>query len=299
MPETPSRFKSIAAQSGLLYAAAIWGSTFYIVKGALASVDAVTMVGYRFLIAGGLLLIWVAVQGRDLRRGWGTSAFLALLLLLLYVPQTLGLKYTTASNSGFITGLFVAFVPFFLRTIFKRTPTLTELIASIISLFGLWTLTGGLHDVNTGDLLTLITAMAYALHLLYADRYMKRGVDPFVFSCQQFLLVGVMSLVVSAVAGRSFVVTTSAGWWVILFLAVLPTLSAFVIQMVAQKTVSPLRVTLIFALEPVFAGVFAWTLGGEEFVTRRALGGLLIFVALIVSGLPDPRRRKAAVSEPT
>ena len=62
--------------------------------------------------------------------------------------------------------------------------------------------------------------------------------------------------------------------------------------MLAQKITSPLRVSLIFALEPVFAALFAWTLGGEDFITHRALGGLLIFTALIISGLPAPRIKK-------
>ena len=73
---------------------------------------------------------------------------------------------------------------------------------------------------------------------------------------------------------------------IVVFLAVFPTLLAFVIQMVAQKIISPLRVSLVFALEPVFAGIFAWTAGGEPFVWRSAVGGFFIFAALIVSGLP-------------
>ncbi|MBU2624308.1 MAG: DMT family transporter, partial [candidate division Zixibacteria bacterium] len=75
----------------------------------------------------------------------------------------------------------------------------------------------------------------------------------------------------------------------VLFLALLPTLSAFVIQMVAQKIVPPVRVSLIFALEPVFAALFAWTVGGEEFSTYRAIGGLLIVAAMIVSAIPYRR----------
>jgi drug/metabolite transporter (DMT)-like permease len=67
--------------------------------------------------------------------------------------------------------------------------------------------------------------------------------------------------------------------------------------MVAQKTVSPLRVSLVFALEPVFAGIFAWTLGGEPYVQYRATGGLLIFLGLVISGLPWPLHfKKSTIS---
>lgn len=280
------------ADVGLFYAAAIWGSTFYIVKDALAGIDPVMMVAYRFLLAGGVLLIFLKVTGRSVLAGLGRAAFLALILMTLYISQTIGLKYTTASNSGFITGLFVLFVPIFLRTVFKRKPTLMEVVASIVSLTGLWILTGGLHDINVGDILTLAAAMTYALHVLYSDKYMKAGVDPYVISCQQFLIVGAASFVGGLLFDLPLAVGSFKVAGVVVFLALLPTLSAFLIQMVAQKFTSPLRVSLIFALEPVFAGLFAWTLGGEEFVERRALGGLFIFLALVISGLPTPGRRK-------
>lgn len=286
----------ILADLGLLYAAAIWGATFFIVKDALSGIDPVTMVAYRFLIAGVLLLVYVLISKRPVFDNIKYSIPLAVMLWFLYVPQTLGLKYTTASNSGFITGLFVAFVPLFLLTIFRRKPTVMEVIASVISLLGLWILTGGLHYINLGDMLTLVTAIAYALHLLWADRFMKRGFDPYVFSCQQFLLNGLLALATSLLVGLPLEITTNHAFWTIIFLAVFPTLTAFVIQMVAQRITSPLRVSLIFALEPVFAAAFAWTIGGEQFVLRRAAGGLLIAAALALSGLPTPdfpKKRKS------
>jgi len=295
MPKTTSKRTLILADIGLLYAAGIWGATFFIVKSTLADIDPVVLVGYRFLLAGLGLLVYVKMSGRRLTTGLKQAAVLGCLLWTLYIPQTMGLQYTTASNSGFITGLFVAFVPLFLLTIFKRRPTVAEMAASAISLAGLWVITGGLVDINVGDMLTVITAIAYAMHLLYADKYMKNGIDPFVSACQQFLIVGILSLITALVFDLPFGITSNRAIWMVIFLAVFPTLSAFVIQMTAQKIARPLRVSLIFALEPVFAAMFAWTLGGEAFVLHRALGGLLIFAALVISGMPHPDaiRRKA------
>ncbi|HKK21358.1 MAG TPA: DMT family transporter [candidate division Zixibacteria bacterium] len=293
MKPVVERKRIVLAEVGLFYAAAIWGSTFFMVKSALSGIDPVIMVGYRFLMAGGVLLVFLLAKKRNVLHELKKSLFLSVILFLLYIPQTLGLQYTTASNSGFITGLFVMFIPLFLKTIFKRNPTRMEVIASVVSLLGLWILTGGMHDINTGDILTLLAAVTYALHVLYSDKYMKAGIDPLVISCQQFLLVGLMSLFTGLVVGLPFEITTFQAGWTVVFLALLPTLSAFVIQMYAQRMISPLRVSLIFALEPVFAALFAWTLGGEEFITRRALGGLLIFLALIISGLPTPKRWRA------
>jgi len=280
------------ADIGLFYAAAIWGSTFFVVKSALAGIDPVILVGYRFLLAGFILLVFLKIAGKPVLKNLKQAAVVGFLLWALYIPQTIGLKYTTAANSGFITGLFVAFVPLFLATIFRRRPTMMEIIASVVSLAGLWTLTGGLSDINVGDMLTLITALTYALHLLYSDKYMKAGIDPFVISCQQFVMVGFLSLLTAWIFDLPFGIKTASAGWTVVFLALFPTLSAFVIQMLAQRIRTPVRVSLIFALEPVFAGLFAWTLGGENFITHRAIGGLLIFIALVISGLPVPRQGK-------
>ncbi|MBU0983789.1 MAG: DMT family transporter, partial [candidate division Zixibacteria bacterium] len=193
------RAKTLLADTGLVYAAAIWGATFFMVKGALDSVDPVVMVGYRFVGAGLLLLAYLLYKRHNVLTGIGPALTLGVVLWVLYVPQTIGLEYTTASNSGFITGLFVLFVPLLMLTVFRQRPTLLETVASVVSLIGLWILTGGMSDVNVGDFLTLITAVAYALHLLLADRYMKRGLNPLVLSCQQFLVVGTLSFLTALV----------------------------------------------------------------------------------------------------
>lgn len=286
LTETVSKRARLLAHLGLFYAAAIWGSTFFVVKAALADIDPVIMVAYRFLLAGLILLIYLLLTGKSILAGLGKGFWLAVILWALYIPQTIGLGITTASNSGFITGLFVAFVPVLLRIIFKRKPTFLEVIASVVSLIGLWILTGGMTNVNVGDMLTLLAAFAYALHLLYADKYMKTGIDPMVINCQQFLLIGLFSVITGLVFDLPFGIGSTGTIKIVIFLAIFPTLLAFVIQMISQKIISPLRVSLIFALEPVFAGIFAWTLGGEQFVLHGAIGGLFIFTALILSGLP-------------
>ena len=286
----PTRTQVVMADIGLFYAAAIWGSTFFIVKNALSGIDPVIMVGYRFVLAGGVLLIFLWLTKRPVLQGLGRAAFLSVILYGLYISQTIGLEYTTASNSGFITGLFVFFTPVFMFWLFRKHPTPMEWLASLVSLAGLWVLTGGLTDVNLGDLLTLIAAVTYALHVLYSDKYMKQQVDPFMISCQQFLMVGSMALLTGWLFDLDFRIHSTASTYAVVFLALFPTLSAFVIQMLAQRFTSPLKVSLIFAFEPLFAAAFAWTLGGEQIVWHRAGGGLLIFAALILSGLPTPWR---------
>ncbi len=280
------RRNRILAEIGLLYAAAVWGATFFIVKDVLAQIDPIVLVGYRFALAGILLAGYLAIKRTPMLTGLKDGIILGVILWALYIPQTIGLGYTSAANSGFITGLFVVIVPILAYALFRKKPSPWEAVALLLSLAGLWFLTGGISGMNFGDLITLFAAFFYALHLLYCDKYMKAGRDPIVISVQQFLLVGALSFATAWIFDLPFSMGDRATILTVIFLTLLPTLSAFLIQLYAQKLTSPFRVSLIFALEPVFAAIFAWTLGGEQFVIRSAAGGLLIFVAMIVAELP-------------
>jgi drug/metabolite transporter (DMT)-like permease len=293
---TRTDYKTHLAHFGLFYSAAVWGSTFFIVKWCLLSINPVILVGYRFALAATILAGFLILRRKPLLAHLREGLLLGLLLWLLYGPQTVGLGITTASNSGFITGSFVIFVPIFSFLVFRTRPSKTGVLSALVSLAGLWLLTRGLQSVNYGDLLTVITAMAYAIHILFIDRFVKRGADPYVLSFQQFLVVGVLSLAAGLIFRLPFHPASTDIIWVIIFLALFPTLSAFVVQLVAQRYISPIRVSLIFAFEPVFAALFAWTLGGEPFVAHRAAGGLLIFVALVISALPSEERLPSRIA---
>ncbi len=269
------------ADLGLIYCAAVWGATFYMVKGALTAVDPTALVAWRFLLSAALLLPWVLRKPKIFIL-LKESAILALILGTLYLTQTEGLRYTSASNSGFITGLFVIFVPLFLLVFFGKPPTVVQWAASALALAGLWLLTGGLGRCNRGDLLTIGAAVTYAAHLLATDKYVRADADAIILAFHQFWMTGLYALALALVAGRPLGVGSAKAGGTIVFLAIFPTLSAFYIQMLAQKFTAPVKVSLIFSLEPVFAALFAWTVGGEEFVAARAAGGGLIVAAMIV-----------------
>lgn len=272
------------ADFGLVYCAAVWGATFYMVKDALGGVDPVAMVAHRFLLSALLLAPWALVRptrSRHLKE----SLILAVLLFLLYTTQTIGLGYTSASNSGFITGLFVIFVPIFLLFFFRKSPTVVQWVSSGLALVGLWMLTGGISSVNFGDVITVVAAATYAAHLLATDKYVRADADALVLAFHQFWMTGLMALVFCLLTGRSLAVTGDKAASTIAFLAVIPTLSAFFIQMWAQKFTAPVKVSLIFSLEPVFAALFAWTIGGEGFIPARAAGGGIIVAAMMAGEL--------------
>lgn len=272
------------ADLGLVYCAAVWGATFYMVKDALNGVDPVAMVAHRFLLSALLLAPWALVRPARAKH-LKEALILAVLLFLLYATQTVGLAHTSASNSGFITGLFVIFVPVFMLLFFRKPPTTGQWFSSVLALIGLWKLTGGITSVNFGDVITLVAAATYAAHLLATDKYVRADADAVVLAFHQFWMTGAMALVFCLATGRPLAVVGERAGGTIAFLAAIPTLSAFFIQMWAQRFTAPVKVSLIFSLEPVFAALFAWTLGGERFVPARAAGGGLIVAAMMAGEL--------------
>jgi drug/metabolite transporter (DMT)-like permease len=281
---------------GLVYSALIWGATFFMVKGVLDEVHPVTLVGYRFIFSA-LLMVPFVLRRKNAARHLKEGMILGTFLMLLYVTQTAGLQYTSAANSGFITGLFVFFVPLFLLVLFRDPPGKSQWFCVGLALAGLWLLTGGVSQFNKGDALTVLAAMSYAAHLLATDRYVKRDADPVLLAFHQFWFCGAVCLVTAFAIGAPFKVSNTQAIWVIIFLTLFPNLSALFIQMLAQKYTAPLKVSLIFSLEPVFAALFAWTLGGEDFVPMRAVGGLLIFAATIIGEISRLQLKKGRGKE--
>ena len=268
--------------AGLVYCTLVWGSTFIVVKDALSSVHPAAMVGWRFAMAAVVLLVLPSVR-RGLRLHLRESAVLSVWLCLLYLAQTWGLQYTSASNSGFITGLFVFFVPLIMLFFLRRSFGLFQWFCAALAVAGLWVLSGGPSGFNRGDALTLLTALAYAAHVVLADRYVRAGMDIPVLVFHQFWMTAVFSFALAGVCGLPLAVADAKGWWIMAFLAFVPTLSGFFVQLWAQKFVPPLQTALIFSLEPVFAALFAWTLGGELFTAQKGFGGLMMLAAAVAS----------------
>jgi drug/metabolite transporter (DMT)-like permease len=280
-----------ASELGLGYCALIWGSTFIVVKGAVRTVDPALLVALRFLLAAGLLLPFVATRslGRAaLRRG----VVLGLLLGPCFLTQTVGLSYTTAANSGFVTGLFVIFVPLGAWLLGGARPSAGQWLSCALGVAGLALLTGA-SGFNRGDAMTLLTAVAYAAHVLAMDRVARAGDDPIVLTFHQFWTVGALALAVWAARPVAWSLPPLASLGTIVFLAVGPTLSAFFIMLLAQRHTQPARAALILLLEPVFSAVFAWGLGSEAFLGRAALGGGLVVLAMAGSELWRPRTAPA------
>lgn len=291
-----SRGSQSWANLGLVITAAAWGSSFFLTKQALPHIDAMVLVGYRF--AGAALVLALAMpflQRRGLaaagpvfRPGWDGFR-LGLVLWLLLTTQTMGLVFTRASNSGFITGTSVLWVPVMAFFYHRHRPHRSIIAPVLLSLAGLMLVTGGVAGFNRGDTLTLVCALAAALHILMVDAFSTQRSDPLMLILQQLTVVGVFSLLVAAMLQRSFVVPDRTILFTIAYLALIPTLLAYGLQLICQRVTSSGRTALLLALEAPLAATFAWSLGNEHFRWVAAIGGGLMLVAVFLGNFLEER----------
>jgi len=257
----------------------IWGSTFVIVKGALADASPFPFLSVRFILAG-LLMLGIMARGHIPRQALLPCLWLGILLFTGYAFQTWGLIFTTPSKSAFITGFSVILVP--LISLFHGyTMRAANVTGAGLGLLGLYFLVvpSGLGAVNRGDLLTLFGAMAFAAHIVRVGIYTRR------FSFQhlapgQILVVGIIATLAIPFAPSWTLHWTGRLVFAIAVTAIFATAFAFGAQVWAQQYTPPTHTALIFSLEPVFAAL------ASRFVTKEHLGGkVLLGSALILAGM--------------
>ncbi|MFH0817914.1 MAG: DMT family transporter [Candidatus Micrarchaeota archaeon] len=258
----------------------IWGSTFVLVKNALSHVDAFTLVSARFTIAFFILLIALLLKREKIDSGTARDgAIIGFFMFVGFATQTLGLNYTTQTNSAFITGLTVVLIPLLLVVLGKKLVR-RDWFAALIAFGGLVLLTykpGS--ELNLGDLLTLACAFAFAFSIIFTGEFIKRR-NLFSLATVMFGTVAVLSGVLAILSGPKL---DSEAIPSILFLAFFATFLAFLVQAWAQKKVSPVKAGIIFSLEPVFAGLFSYFFAGEAFSILQIAGSALILAGVIIA----------------
>ncbi len=285
VPRIPRR---LAADLALLAVAGFWGLTFPLGKIVLSSLGPFTYLTARFGI-GALALIVARSRRRVVTpwREWTAGAAVGGVLFLGYALQTTGLRLTTASNSGLITGLSVAMVPAIWAAWFRRVPRPGVLAGVATAVIGLALL--ALNDtvrVSLGDVLTLGCAFCFALHIVLVGR-LTRGFDPVVFATAQITAVAILSGIVAFVERplAPLAAAPPAVWAMIAFMAATGTIGAFLIQVWAQRFTSAAHTGLMFAFEPVAAALTAYLILGEVLAGRRALGAALILAGIVLAEL--------------
>ena len=220
---------------------------------------------------------------RHIKSVWFRGVFVGLFLFLGFTMQTIGLRYTAASRSGFFTGLLVVIVPplaFLLRT--SRTP-LSSWFGILPAVVGVYLLsdpsTGGL---NRGDWLTIACAVVFAMQMIVLEVVARGLEDVWKLTLSQIVTVFIGSLIWSLVEGVQFQIIPEA-WLAVAYTAIFGCIIAVWLQTRYQPQVPAGHAALIFTLEPVFAATFAWIILGETWTLQGLFGAALILLAMLVS----------------
>ena len=284
------------ADAALVVAAFFFGTTFLVVQDAVERIDPLPFLCVRFLI-GAAVLGLVAHRrpaARSAQRATarpGTpgelrdGAFAGMLLLAGYVLQTVGLQYTTAPTSAFITYMLVVFVPFISFATTRRAPHPLTLVGVVVAVAGLVLLTGGADSgFGRGEVLTLGCAVAFAAHLVFLGGVAPRH-DPVRLTTVQLVTVGAACLVPAAIQGGFDL--DGGALAAAAFTGVFATAVAFLAMVWAQRVVSPSRAAIILLLEPVFAALLS-ALVDEPLTAATVAGGALILIAVLLAEVVAP-----------
>jgi drug/metabolite transporter (DMT)-like permease len=282
--------RSLKAHLLLLAATFVWGSTFIVIKSALADATPLVFNAVRMTFAAVVLGLIFCRRLRRLPIGALRAGFeIGTLMWLGYEFQTAGLLYTSASKSAFLTGISVVLVPLLLAILWRRHVnryTLAGVCAAFIGLYLLCVPPGqGLSfaSLNRGDLLTLACAVAFAFQIIILGRSAQHYdfahlVPVEIAVCALWMLISI------PIADRhGFIRFNPAMLWALAVTALLGTVACFIVQAWAQRFTPPTHTALIFSLEPVFAGLTSYLLIGERLGPRAFLGAALILTGVLAS----------------
>ncbi|HTE90276.1 MAG TPA: DMT family transporter [Terriglobales bacterium] len=279
-------------QLALLLTTVIWAATFPATKVALQEVPPIAFLFLRFLVSTvtiGVVLILLKQPLRRDRRSLVLAGIASIFLILGYVTQTVGLRYTTASNSAFITALYVVFVPLFLGRF-----SLQLCIALGLALLGLWLLVHPSTAMSIGDVLTFACAVAFALHIISLEFFVVKTTFQSLATWQLVMVtVALIPMALVETTPLPVFALTSTVMGALAITGILATGLAFFIQVWAQRHVPAQRVALIFALEPALSAWMSWLVLGERLDATGWAGS-----ALILAGVLIGTRSKTAPHDP-
>jgi drug/metabolite transporter (DMT)-like permease len=269
--------------AALVLITAVWGITFVQIKDALELYPLFAFLAVRFAIALATLALPAARRVRSLGRdGAIAGGLLGLLLAGGYALQTAGLDRTTVSAAGFVTGMYVILTPVFGFALFRIRVPRAVWLGVALAVLGLAMLSGVSAGSTTGDLLVLAGAALYALQIALMERFAPRY-DPLAFTTAEMAAAFVGFAIVAVAAGQVEVPHGATVWGALLVTGIFASAVAFLVQAWAQQRTSATQTALIFALEPVFAGIFGFALAGDRLGAIGWAGCAVILGGIAVS----------------
>jgi len=285
-----NRFKAALL---LLTTTFFWGVTFTVVKQAIESVDVFVFLAQRFILAFALILPIGFYKGKRLD---GVTILkgtvMGLFLFGAYAFQTVALIYTTASNTGFLTGLNVVMVPILASLVLKQRVSTAVKVAVLLSVAGLLLLCGnGSLTLNRGDLLAALCAVCVSLHLICTGEFVQKS-DFYWLTVIQLGMVALLSYAGAVVRGKDVLVWYPYLIVPLLICSIIATVFAFLVQTSMQRYISHTNTALIFCTEPVFAALYAWLMLNERLGVYGYAGALCILGGMMISIMPVKQPRE-------
>lgn len=268
----------------------IWGSTFLLTKYAIQYTGPFVYLGLCYTIGTmTLALVFRKHMLRITRNDLKYGALLGLCLCTGYTLQTIGLQYTTVSKAGFITGLYVPLVPLLSLFILRQRPALGAIAGIALSVVGLTLLSLNRQfdfSFGVGEFLLLGCAFAFALHIVCINKFGPRA-DPTNLSIVQLAATALLSFAFVPFVGKAPALASVPllAWGAILFMGVADIAFTLLMMVRIQQYIGGVRATLIYALEPVWAAVFGYLLGGDRLGILAGVGCGCILLGMIAGRL--------------
>lgn len=295
--------KKLKGSLCLLIGTVIWGSAFIAQSVGMDHIEPFTFQAVRcalavvFLIPVSYLFEMKQCGFRDWSRKWAdqrlwkTGTVCGAALFVAAGLQQVGLVYTTAGKAGFITAMYIVLVPI-LGLLFRQKPPAATWFSVILATSGLYLLSGaGVAAINKGDLLTLGSALAFAVQITLIDR-LSGDLDGLRLNCIQSLVCAALSAVMMFLTETPVMANILTCWLPLAYAGILSMGVAYSLQIIGQKHLEPAGASLIMSLESVFAAVFGAWLLQETMNFRETSGCVLVFSAVILSQLPIPMKKR-------
>ncbi|RKF06136.1 DMT family transporter [Oceaniradius stylonematis] len=298
------------ANALLLVTGAVWGMGFVAQSTAMDPIGPVFFTGVRFFAAAlavAPLALWEARRARAAGsppltpRQWGSFGVLGTLLFASLAAQQIGLLTTTVTNSGFLTGTYVVFVPVLVVLALREFPHPVVWPAAVLTLGGIWLLSGGaLSGLTEGDLWTLLCAVLWACHVIALGRFVKGAPRPFTLAFTQFAVCGVIGCTIAPFIEPVSLDLIVAAAPEIAFAGIVSGGIAFTIQAVAQRHTTAPQAAIFMSTEAPFAALFGALFLAERIPAIGIVGCALIFTAILAVELVPMLRpaRRSTVHEP-
>lgn len=288
----------------LLFLTAIWGVAFVFQKTGMEHVGPFTFMGARFLLGGLALLPMVlfelrrrpAARARFDRNSAGLTLLMSAALTIAAALQQVGLLTASVTNAGFLTALYVLFVPVLAYLFLRARPHPAVYIGVPAALFGVFLLNGGKLDAFTpGDGLMVVSAVFWGAHVLLVGLVSLRTGLPVTISVASFLFVGICCTLVAFAVETPDLTALGNAWPDIAYAGLLSTAVAYTLQAIAQPHVPTANAAIVLSSESLFAALAAALILGERLTPVGYAGAALIFLAvLLVEAVPALLQRRAA-----